>query len=135
MIVEAKLMLAPLLAVGVLFAPVLSAFPDALRIMLDVAALAVLFAGFLVLGKLRAQTAAAEGSAKAWREERDAMAEKVDRLTGDLIANREETASLRTLNAELQSRPTLEALTVQIGDLRAAVHEVAVKLDGKGGEQ
>jgi hypothetical protein len=128
MILEAKLLLPPLLAAGVLSNPVLGAFPNAIRLALDVAALAVLFAGFLVLGRLRAQTAAAEGSAKAWREERDAMAEKVDRLTGDLIANREETASLRTLNSELQARPTLDALVVQIDQLRQVVHELALRL-------
>ena len=128
MIVEAKLMLAPLLALGVLFAPVLAGLPDSLRIGLDVAALAILFAGFLVLGKLRAQASAAEGSARAWHEERDAMADKVDRLTGDLFACREEAASLRTLNTELQNRPTLDGLVVQIDQLRQAVHELAVRL-------
>jgi hypothetical protein len=128
MILEAKLMLPPLLAAGVLSNPVLGTFPNTLRLALDVAALAVLFAGFLVLGRLRAQTSASEGAARAWREERDAMAEKVDRLTGDLIANREEAASLRTLNSELQARPTLDALVVQIDQLRQAVHELAVRL-------
>lgn len=128
MIFEAKLVFAPLAAVGVLAAPVLDSLPDAFRIALDMAALAVLFAGFLVLGKLRAQTAAAEGSAKAWHEERDAMAAKVDRLLEDLIAGREETASLRTLNVELQSRPTLDGLVAQMEQLRLAVHEVALRL-------
>jgi hypothetical protein len=127
-ILEAKLMLAPLLAVGVLLAPVLSTFPDVLRIVLDVAALAILFAGFLILGKLRAEKAAAEGAAKAWHEERDAFASKVDRLTEDLIAAREETASLRTLNVELQSRPTLDGLVAQMEALRLAVHELAVRM-------
>lgn len=130
-ILEAKLMIAPLIAVGVLFAPILAGLPDGLRVALDVAALAILFAGFLVLGRLRAQAAAAEGSARAWHEERDAMADKVDRLTGDLFACREEAASLRTLNTELQNRPTLDGLVVQIDQLRQAVHEVAVKLDGR----
>jgi prepilin signal peptidase PulO-like enzyme (type II secretory pathway) len=129
-ILEAKFVLAPLLALGVLFAPVLAGLPDGLRIALDVAALAILFAGFLVLGKLRAQTSAAEGSAKAWHEERDAMAAKVDRLLEDLIAGREETASLRTLNVELQSRPTLDGLVAQMEALRLAVHELAVRMPG-----
>jgi prepilin signal peptidase PulO-like enzyme (type II secretory pathway) len=121
-ILEAKLVLAPLLALGVLFAPVLAGFPDVLRITLDVVALAILFAGFLVLGKLRAEKAAAEGSAKAWHEERDAFASKVDRLTEDLIVVREETASLRTLNVELQSRPNLDDLVAQIEQLRLTVN-------------
>jgi len=128
MIGEIKLVLPPLFAVGVLFSQILAGLPDSLRVILDVAALAVLFAGFLVLGRLRAQTAAAEGSARAWREERDAMAEKVERLTGDLIAGREETASLRTLNVELQNRPTLEGLVTQIGQLQQAVHELAIRV-------
>lgn len=128
MIGEAKLVIAPLFAVGVLFSQILAGLPDTLRVMLDISALAILFAGFLVLGKLRAQTAAAEGSARAWRDERDAISEKVERLTGDLIAAREETASLRTLNVELQSRPTLDGLVTQIGQLQQAVHELAIRV-------
>lgn len=128
MIGEAKLVAAPLLAIGVLFSEVAAGVPNAVRVLLDVAALAILFAGFLVLGKLRAQAAASEGSAKAWREERDAMAEKVDRLMEDVSRAREETVSLRTLNTELQSRPTLDALALQIAELRVAVHEVAVRI-------
>ena len=131
MIVEAKLILAPLLAVGVLAAPIVAGFPDALRIGLDVSALAILASGFLILGKLRAEKAAAEGSARAWHEERDAFASKVDRQQEDLIATREETASLRTLNAELQNRPTLDALVKQIEELRKSVHELAVHLPGR----
>lgn len=128
MIVEAKLIVAPLLAVGVLFNPVLGAFPHELRIALDVAALAILFAGFLVLGRLRAEKAAAEGSAKAWHEERDAFASKVDRLTVDLIVTHEEVASLRTFNADLQNRPNVDGLVVQMEQLRVSVEEISHKL-------
>lgn len=126
MILEAKFifMAAPVAAAGAVFHPGLIAFPNALRLVLDVAALAILFTGFLILGKLRAEKAAAEGSANAWHEERDAYASKVDRITADLITSREETASLRTLNVELQNRPTLEGLVAQIAELRSAIDEV-----------
>jgi peptidoglycan hydrolase CwlO-like protein len=132
---EAKLIIPPLIAVGVIFSQVLDELPSALRVLLDVIALAVLFAGFLVLGKLRAQAAAAEGSARAWRDERDALAEKADRLQEDVSVTREEVASLRAQNAELQARPTLDALVSQIEQLRQAVHEVAMRLpeDAIGG--
>ena len=128
LVYEAKVVLAPLVAVSVLGANAFQSLPDTIRVALDIAALAVLFAGFLVLGKLRAQTAAAEGSARAWHDERDAMSDKADRLLLDLAACREESASLRTLNAELQNRPTLDSLVTQIAELRRAVHDVAVRL-------
>ena len=131
MIAEAKLIVAPLFAVGIVSSNFLASLPDAFRVSLDVAALGILLAGFLVLGKLRAQTAAAEGSANAWRSERDAMAEKVDRTLKDLALAREETASLRTLNIELQSRPTIDGLVAQIEELRKSIHELATNLPNK----
>lgn len=128
LVAEAKLVGAPLAAVAVIGSNTFEALPEAFRIVLDVSALAILFVGFLVLGKLRAQTAAAEGSARAWHDERDAMSDKADRLLLDLATAREETASLRALNAELQNRPTLDGLVTQIAELRRAVHDVAVRL-------
>jgi hypothetical protein len=128
MLYEAKLAIPPLAAAAVLASNIFENLPEAFRTILDLAALGVLFAGFLVLGKLRAQTAAAEGSARAWHDERDAMSDKADRLLLDLAAAREETASLRALNAELQNRPTLDGLVTQIAELRRAVHDVAVRL-------
>ena len=128
MLGEAKLIGPPLIAVGVIFSQVLDSLPNAFRVALDVVALGVLFAGFLILGKLRAQAAAAEGAARAWRDERDAVSEKAERLQEDVAAAREEAAALRAHTAELLARPTLDALVSQIEHLRQAVHEVAVRL-------
>lgn len=126
MIGELKLIGPPLFAVGILFSSVLDALPDAVRIILDLAALGILLAGFLVLGKLKAQTAAAEGSAGAWREERDAAFSKVDRLQQENIACREDMVGLRVQIAELQARPTLDSVSSDIAQLKLLVQEALV---------
>lgn len=132
MLGESKLIVPPLMAVGVVVANVLDSLPGAARLILDLAALAVLFAGFLVLGRLRAQvvaadatTAAAEGAASAWKVERDALAIKIERLEGDTERLRDERNELLVQIAALEARPTLESLEEEVRKLQSLVQSAA----------
>lgn len=121
MLAETKLILPPLVGVGIVVGNILNSLPEGLRVVLDLAALAILFAGFLVLGRLRAQASAAEGAAQAWREERDAAVSKNERLTDQ---NRElinEITELRITVSKLEARPTLESLEEEVKKLASLI--------------
>lgn len=121
MLAESKLIAPPLVAVGVVVGNIVNSLPEGFRVALDLAALAILFAGFLVLGKIRAQVAAAEGAAHAWKEERDAMAAKVERLQNDCNVHLAENSELRVRIATLEARPTLESLEEEVRKLAILV--------------
>lgn len=125
MLAELKFAGPPLLAVGVVIANAVESAPHYLRLVLDVAALAVLLAGFLVLGRLRAQASAAEGAASAWREERDAAVVKNDRLLEEEKRLRAEISDLRVQVTQLEARPTLESLQAEIQKLGALMAQTA----------
>lgn len=64
---------------------------------LDMIALAVLFGGFFVVGRLRAALAAEKIVADAWREERDAALSRAERKEDELSKIQEEVSRLRGL--------------------------------------
>jgi hypothetical protein len=117
MLAESKLIIPPLIAVGVVLGNIVESLPAGVRVALDLGALAILFAGFLVLGRLRAQVAAAEGAAAAWKDERDAFVAKAERLHEDATACAQEIAELRVQIATLEARPTLESLEAEVKKL------------------
>lgn len=117
MLAETKLIVPPLMAVGVVVGNIVESLPTTVRVILDLAALAILFAGFLVLGRLRAQVAAAEGAASAWKEERDALSLKADRLLEEATSCAAEISELRVQIATLEARPTLESLEAEVRKL------------------
>lgn len=121
MLAESKLILAPLVGVGIVIANILDSLPEGFRVVLDLAALAILFAGFLVLGRLRAQVTASEGAASAWKEERDALAAKAERLQEECHVHLAEVAELRVQIATLEARPTLESVEAEIKKLATLV--------------
>lgn len=121
MLAESKLILPPLLAVGVVVGNIVDSLPHTARIILDLAALAILFAGFLILGRLRAQVSAAEGAASAWKDERDALAAKAERLQIECQAQTHENSELRVQIATLEARPTLESLETEVRKLATLV--------------
>ena len=71
---------------------------------LNMAALAVLLAGVFVVARYRAALSAADATAKAWQQERDAALARADRVTEELVKAAAE-------NAALKSRPDLVELT------------------------
>lgn len=121
MLAETKLIIPPLIAVGVVVGNIVDTLPDGLRIALDLAALAILFAGFLILGRLRAQVAATEGAASAWKEERDAMAAKAERLAEEAATRLKELGEAKVQIATLEARPTLESLEEEVRKLATLV--------------
>lgn len=72
---------------------------------LDFTALAVLIAGVFVVARYRAALEAADVTARAWHEERDAALSMRDRVAEDLVKERAMTAALR-------ARPDLDAVVV-----------------------
>lgn len=118
---ETKLILPPLIGVGIVVGNILNSLPEGLRVVLDLAALAILFAGFLVLGRLRAQASAAEGAAQAWREERDASVSKNERLMVENKQLHDEITELRVIVSKLESRPTLESLEEEVRKLASLI--------------
>lgn len=136
MIAESKLIYPPLVGVIIVVANILANLPDAVRVVLDIAALAILFAGFMVVGRLRAETSAARGAAEAWESERNAAVVKADRLEVELREQteqahireqqlREEISMLRVEVSKLESRPTLDTLSSQIDQLRLLMSSTA----------
>lgn len=121
MLAESKLIIPPLIAVGVVVGNIVNSLPEGVRVGLDLAALAILFAGFLVLGRLRAQVAAAEGAASAWKDERDALAAKSERLQIECSAHLLEVSELKVQVATLEARPTLESLEMEVKKLATLV--------------
>ncbi len=121
MLAESKLIAPPLVAVGVVVGNIVNSLPEGVRVGLDLAALAILFAGFLVLGRLKAQVSAAEGAANAWKEERDALAAKAERLQEEAVSCSREIAELRVQVATLEARPTLESLETEVRKLATLV--------------
>jgi hypothetical protein len=121
MLAESKLILPPLLAVGVVVGNIVQSLPETARVILDLAALGILFAGFLILGKLRAQVSAAEGAANAWKEERDALSAKAERLLTECQNHLHENSELRVQIATLEARPTLESLEAEVRKLATLV--------------
>lgn len=136
MIGEIKLVAPPLVGVVIVVANVIGDLPDAARLILDVAALAILFAGFLVVGKLRAENAASKGAAEAWELERNAERAKSERLERELVQARVEAkeqedllrteiTELRVEMTKLEARPTLETVSSQIDQLRTMMAQMA----------
>lgn len=128
MLGEGKLIVPPLFAAAIVIANVINSLPDGIRLVLDLSALAVLFAGFLVLGRLRAQVTASEGAAKAWREERDALSATLERereelrvelsrKDAEILAFQSHVSELRVEVTRLEARPTLESLEDEIRKL------------------
>lgn len=125
MIAEIKLFVLPLAAGFVLIADIYNEIPTQVRTVVDIAALAVLLAGFLVVGKLRAEATASKGAAEAWREERDAAESKAERLAAE-IAERDATiADLRVAVKELEARPTLDQMQTQLESLSSLMSQTA----------
>jgi hypothetical protein len=118
---EIKLITPPIIAVGIVVANILNSLPESARVALDFAALAILFAGFLVLGRLKAQVAAAEGAASAWKEERDALSLKAERMQSEHTSCLGQVSELRVRIAELEARPTLESLEAEVKKLASLV--------------
>jgi len=75
-----------------------------IRSVLDLTALAVLLAGVFVVARYRAALAAADISARAWHEERDAALSRAERLAAELV-------DVRSENAALKLRPDLDSVT------------------------
>jgi hypothetical protein len=71
---------------------------------LNLIALAILMAGVFAVARYRAALAAADASAKAWHEERDASIARADRVTEELVKATAENSALR-------ARPDLDTLT------------------------
>lgn len=108
----------PLLFVGTW---ILSELPSGVRVVIDLAALAILFAGFMVLGKIRAASDASERAARAWKEERDAEIAKAERLAEELAAALGRETELRIEVSRLEARPTLETLEQEIVKLQRII--------------
>lgn len=136
MIAESKLLLPPLVGITIVVANIISDLPEAARLVLDLAALAILFAGFLVVGKLRAEAAAAKGAAEAWELERNAERAKSERLERELADVRTaakeqedllriEVTELRVEVTKLEARPTLETVTAQLDQIRMMMTSMA----------
>lgn len=88
---------------------------------LDMVALAVLLAGVFVVARYRAALAAADATAKAWHEERDAAVSRADRIASDLVKARAD-------NAALQMRPDLETLTELVKGQRQDMQTMADRI-------
>ncbi len=71
---------------------------------LNIIALAVLLAGVFAVARYRAALSAADASAKAWHEERDASVARADRISEELVKASAE-------NSALKARPDLDTLT------------------------
>jgi hypothetical protein len=132
MIGEAKLLMPPLAGAVIVVANILGDLPSSARIVLDLAALGVLFAGFLVVGRLRAESAAAAGAAAAWERERNAERAKAERVDEELAASkrreealRQEIQELKIEMSRLEARPTLDTMATQLEQLRALMTQTA----------
>lgn len=71
---------------------------------LDMVALAILLAGVFVVARYRAALAAADATAKAWHEEKDAAVSRADRIGSELLKAQAE-------NTALKMRPDLDQVT------------------------
>ncbi len=71
---------------------------------LNMIALAILLAGVFAVARYRAALSAADATAKAWQQERDAAVSRADRVSEDLVRSTAE-------NAALSARPDLVELT------------------------
>ena len=119
MFAAVRITVPPALA-GVVFADNLIG-SDHVNLLLNIAALAILFAGFFVVSKTRAerdayksQVAVHESAAKAWREERDAAVSASERLREDLKHYQESDAALQVEIAQLQARPDISLLAAKL---------------------
>jgi len=88
---------------------------------LDLTALAILLAGVFVVARYRAALAAADTTAKAWHEERDAAVSRADRIAEELTREKAENAALRT-------RPDLETLTDLVRKQEGHIKEMADRI-------
>lgn len=130
MIGEIKLIIPPIVAVGVVIANILNSLPDGARVVLDLAALAILFAGFLVLGRLKASADAAQTAAEAWRSERDALAIRIDRLLEHEKELEGQKSDLRVEISRLEARPTLDSVSAQLDQLKTLMQQTAQAVQG-----
>jgi hypothetical protein len=71
---------------------------------LNLIALAILLAGVFAVARYKAALSAADATAKAWEQERNAALSRADRVTEDLVRATAE-------NSALKARPDLELLT------------------------
>lgn len=71
---------------------------------LNLIALAVLLAGVFAVARYKAALSAADATAKAWQQERDAALSRAERVTEDLVRSTAE-------NSALKARPDLVELT------------------------
>ncbi len=71
---------------------------------LNLIALAVLLAGVFAVARYKAALSAADATAKAWQQERDAALSRAERVTEDLVKTTAE-------NSALKARPDLIELT------------------------
>jgi hypothetical protein len=127
---EIKLIIPPMIAVGVVIANILNSLPDGARVILDLAALAILFAGFLILGRLRASADAAQTAADAWRSERDALALRVERHLEEEKALESQISDLRVEISRLEARPTLDSVSSQLEQLKTLMQQTAQAVQG-----
>lgn len=125
MIAESKLVLLPVIGIGIVLANLIEGLPDTIRVVLDLAALAILFAGFLVVGRLRAESSAAKGAAEAWERERNAERAKADRLEHELSTAQSQIAELRVEMSRLEARPTLDVVQAQLDQIRQMMTQTA----------
>jgi hypothetical protein len=121
-----KLALPPFIASMAIVGDITSGLSAQVRIILDLAALSILFAGFLVVGRYKAALDASRVTADAWRDERDAALSRAERLEIEKreleIQGKSCTESLEELRlriASLESRPDFEALLAEIVSLRS----------------
>lgn len=92
-----------------------------LTTLLDVAALAILFAGILVVARYRTALAVQKTTADAWRDERDAAVARAERL---LIEIADQKAKIAVLSA----RPDIEMLHRLMIDHDARMTEFVPKI-------
>lgn len=96
---------------------------DALSIqtILDLVAVAILLAGVFVVARYRAALSAADATAKAWHEERDAAVSRAERVAQELAREKAE-------NAALKMRPDLETLTELVRGQKDDMAEMADRI-------
>ena len=109
-------------------------------LILNITALAVVFAGFFVVSKLRAerdayknQVGVHESAATAWRDERDAAVSRADRYQGEHQAMSDRIKVLEIELAETKARPDLAVISSKIDVLSAKMDHVT-EMSTKEGE-
>lgn len=105
-----KLFLPPLISAAFFASELFGGAGDTINVLLNIAALAVLFAGFLVVARYRAALDATRIAGEAWKDERDAERSKAERLEQELRARVESEAALTARLAIAEAKPDLSLI-------------------------